>query len=157
MAVITVNLTDRVSTFVDKVNQISAAQGDLGDIPSILPGDSTILDAITTLNDNRISVSNRVTALENDIRDSGEVVTITRSSISVNDVGGLGSLSFSKSTGVISYTGVSEAEVRALFSGTVGNISYSTSTGVFNFANPTTLQIKNSTGGVLKEITGAGA
>jgi hypothetical protein len=43
-----------------------------------------------------------------------------RQTISASDTGGLGSLSYDNSTGVITYTGASDAEVRALFTGGTG-------------------------------------
>jgi len=43
-----------------------------------------------------------------------------RSAISASDGGGLGSLSYNNSTGVITYTGASDSEVRALFTGGTG-------------------------------------
>ena len=55
-----------------------------------------------------------------------------RHAISVTDLGGDGSLSYSAATGVITYTGPSAAEVRAHFSA-AGDLSYDSSTGVFSF------------------------
>jgi hypothetical protein len=46
--------------------------------------------------------------------------SLARSAISVNDASGDGSLTYSSSTGVITYTGPSAAEVRAHFSGGTG-------------------------------------
>jgi hypothetical protein len=54
-----------------------------------------------------------------------------RSSISVTDNGGDGSVSYNSSTGVISYTGPSAAEVRAHVSAS-GDLTYTQSTGVFS-------------------------
>jgi hypothetical protein len=54
-----------------------------------------------------------------------------RAAISVSDVSGDGSLSYDSSTGVISYTGPSAAEVRAHFSADGDLISYDSSTGAF--------------------------
>jgi hypothetical protein len=54
-----------------------------------------------------------------------------RSSISVTDNGGDGSVSYDSSTGVISYTGPSAAEVRAHVSAS-GDLTYTQSTGVFS-------------------------
>ena len=51
-----------------------------------------------------------------------------RNAISVTDNGGDGSLTYTASTGVISYTGPSAAEVRSHFSGGTG-ITYNSSTG----------------------------
>ena len=53
-----------------------------------------------------------------------------RNAISVTDNGGDGSLTYTASTGVISYTGPSAAEVRSRFSGGTG-ITYNSGTGEF--------------------------
>ena len=55
----------------------------------------------------------------------------SRSSVSVTDNGGDGSLSYNSSTGVISYTGPNDAETRAHFSAG-GDLNYSNATGVFS-------------------------
>ena len=52
-------------------------------------------------------------------------------SVSVTDAGGDGSLSYNSTTGVITYTGPSAAEVRAHFSAG-GDITYNSTTGVFS-------------------------
>ena len=52
-------------------------------------------------------------------------------SVSVTDAGGDGSLSYNSTTGVITYTGPSAAEVRAHFSAG-GDITYNSATGVFS-------------------------
>jgi hypothetical protein len=51
-----------------------------------------------------------------DIVDSAEVITLARTSLSVTDAGGDGSLSYASGTGVFTYTGPSASEVRAHFS-----------------------------------------
>ena len=55
-----------------------------------------------------------------------------KNAISVTDAGGDGSLSYSNSTGVFTYTGPSASEVRAHFSAG-GDLTYDNSTGVFSF------------------------
>jgi len=55
-----------------------------------------------------------------------------RAAISVTDAGGDGSLAYDSSTGVITYTGPSPAEVRAHFSADGDLISYDSSTGAFS-------------------------
>jgi hypothetical protein len=61
-----------------------------------------------------------------------------RHAISVSDLGGDGSLTYSATTGVITYTGPSAAEVRAHFVGG-SNIGYDSSTGVFDLDNTVTI------------------
>ena len=63
-----------------------------------------------------------------------------RALISVSDSGGDGSLSYNNSTGVITYTGPSAAEVRAHLSATFasgdGAFAYNSGTGVFTMTGP---------------------
>ena len=56
-----------------------------------------------------------------------------RSSISVTDAGGDGSLGYNSTSGVITYTGPSAAEARAHFSAG-GDLSYDSATGAFSFS-----------------------
>ena len=53
-----------------------------------------------------------------DIVDSAEVIALARTSLSVTDAGGDGSLSYASGTGVFTYTGPSASEVRAHISAT---------------------------------------
>lgn len=94
MAQVIVNLSDNVPTFVSKVNSISAIAGDL----ALLNVGSDLVDAI-----------NSVYALV-------DTDTDFRSKISVTDAGGDGSLTYNSTTGVITYTGPTDVEVRAHFS-----------------------------------------
>ena len=70
-----------------------------------------------------------------------------RAAISVTDSGGDGSLSYDNSTGVITYTGPSDSETRAHFSGTTsgtgfGGFSYDNTTGTFTYAKVTSSDIR---------------
>ena len=60
---------------------------------------------------------------------TGPSSTDIRGEISVNDTGGLGSLSYDNSTGVITYTGPSSTDIRGELSGGTG-VTYSDLTGV---------------------------
>jgi len=55
-------------------------------------------------------------ALDSDFRGQG----LTRESISVNDISGYGSLTYTSSTGVIAYTGPSDSDIRGTFSAGTG-------------------------------------
>lgn len=59
--------------------------------------------------------------------------TRSRSAISVTDAGGDGSLAYNSSTGVITYTGPSAAEIRSHFTAS-GGITYTSATGDFTIA-----------------------
>lgn len=70
-----------------------------------------------------------------------------RGAISVTDAGGAGSLSYNSGTGVITYTGPSDAEIRGLFSATnsgtgFGSLAYDNSTGVFTYSVVTAANIR---------------
>ena len=81
--------------------------------------------------------------------DSANVETYTRGRISVTDSGGDGSLSYNNTTGVITYTGPSAAQVRAhLSAGTsgtgFGGLTYSSSTGKYTYAKVTAANIRGN-------------
>ena len=69
-----------------------------------------------------------------------------RSSISVTDTGGDGSLSYNSTNGVITYTGPSPAESRAHISltdtGGDGSASYNSSTGVITYNGPSAAEVR---------------
>lgn len=70
----------------------------------------------------------------------------SRSAISVTDAGGDGSLSYNSTTGVITYTGPSAAEVRAHISATSATgVTYTAGTGVIALASIPNSSITNST------------
>ena len=100
MAKTIINLSDTISTFVNKSNTISNTIGDLAALNTT--EDSDIVGAI-----------NSVYALVDSSTDF-------RSKISVTDAGGDGSLGYNSGTGVITYTGPSPSEVRAHFTGGTG-------------------------------------
>ena len=72
--------------------------------------------------------------------------TRARESIAVTDAGGDGSLTYDDSTGVITYTGPSAAEVRAHIShvdaGGDGSLSYDSSTGVITYTGPSATEVR---------------
>jgi predicted RecA/RadA family phage recombinase len=97
------------------------------------------------VNSKSSTVDGSITLVTDDIAEDGSPTNLwftnarSRASISVTDAGGDGSLSYNNSTGVITYTGPSAAEVRAHFSASnsgTGNgaLSYNSSTGNFEFA-----------------------
>ena len=70
----------------------------------------------------------------------------SRSAISVTDAGGDGSLSYNSSTGVITYTGPSAAEVRAHISATSATgVTYTEGTGVIALASIPNSSLTNNT------------
>jgi len=66
-------------------------------------------------------------SLDSDFRSGG----LTREALSVTDTGGLGSLAYNSTSGVITYVGASDSDVRNLFS--VGSgLTYDSATGQFD-------------------------
>jgi hypothetical protein len=76
-----------------------------------------------------VDAQGRITAASNGSADFTQ--SDARTSISVTDAGGDGSLGYNSSTGVITYTGPSATEVRAHLSGSTG-ISYNSTTGAIS-------------------------
>ena len=72
--------------------------------------------------------------------------TRARSSVSVTDSGGLGSLGYNNSTGVITYAGPSNSDIRGLVSVASGSgLTYNSSTGEFGTNAIPNAQLANST------------
>ena len=150
MAKTTVNLTDTVTNWVTKTNQISGAIGDLVNLNTTI--DSDIVGAINEL---KVAI---------DKTDSADVTTIARNSLQVLDAGGDGGLVYDSATGNITYTGPSADSVRSHISGGhgidfaggnlsvdssvirglvsvndvggSGSLAYNSSTGVFTYTGP---------------------
>lgn len=121
MAVTNVNLTDNMTVFVQKTNIISS---DLGNVDTLVTGDSNVVDAINT-------VRRIVSAFD----DSAEITAISRKSVSVNDEATGVGLVYDSGTGVFTLTGsVDTASIRSLFAGTDG-ISYNLANGEFSIGN----------------------
>ena len=151
MAKTTVNLTDTVTNWVTKTNQISGAIGDLVNLNTTI--DSDIVGAINEL---KVAI---------DKTDSADVTTIARNSLQVLDAGGDGGLVYDSATGNITYTGPSADSARSHFHGGAGivldstgdisvdsstirglvsvtdaggsgSLAYNSSTGVFTYTGP---------------------
>ena len=89
----------------------------------------------------------------------------SRAAVSVTDSGGLGSLAYNSSTGVITYTGPSNSDIRGLLSIASGSgLTYNSSTGEFGTSAIPNGQLANSAvtigstsvslGGTVSTITG---
>jgi len=121
MAITNVNLSDTMSVFVTKTNTIS---NDVGNVDNLVTGDSNVVDAINT-------VRNIVSAFD----DSGELTTISRQSISVDDQATGVSLSYNSGSGIFTLTGSVDAQsTRSLFSSGNG-LNYDSITGEFTIGN----------------------
>lgn len=150
MAKTNVNLSDTVTNWVTKTNQISNTIGDLTNLNTSV--DSDVVGAINEL---KVAV---------DKTDSADIITTARNALQVLDAGGDGNLAYDSATGSLTYTGPSASEVRAhitankgvsitsgeinidsanvrtLFSvtdaGGSGSLAYNNSTGVFTYTGP---------------------
>lgn len=162
MAITTINLSDNFVSHVRKINEIS---GNVGDVSTLLTGDSDVVSAINTLK-----------TLFADFDDSADIVGLARSAISIINASGDGSVSYDSDTGVITYTGPSAAETRAHFVSGPG-VTYDSTAGRFSvtngvitnamildssltsskFADRVTLNILASDGSVLKTLYSPGS
>ena len=80
-----------------------------------------------------------------------------RHAVTVQDLGGQGSLSYNNNTGQISYQGASDSDTRGLISAT-GDIAYNQNTGIISFTQKTDAQIRGlfNVSGDLGYDTGTG-
>ena len=62
--------------------------------------------------------------------DSATTITTARNAISVTDAGGDGTIAYNASTGLITYTGVSDTQIRSKFAAGTG-VTYTSGTGTF--------------------------
>lgn len=124
MAITIVNLSDPVSTFVNKTNIISA---DVGDIEELITGDSNVVNAI-----------NSVYSLPS-IDDSAEIIALARSGLSVVDQSGGPSLTYDSSTGVLTLLGGTDsAQVISILRSDLSSgagLDFDSTTGQFSVAS----------------------
>ena len=161
MALITINLTDNFTTFINKTNDISVSIGDVNELET---GDSSLVAGL-----------NSIRSLLSAFDDSAEITSIARSAFSVVDNGGDGSMSYDSDTGRIIYTGPSADEVRAHFSAgaglsldengifRIGNNAITNDLIALNtltsdrFRDRVTLEIRNQNGNAVKTIYSPGS
>lgn len=78
------------------------------------------------------------------IANSGSGIALT--DLSATDAGGLGSFSYNNSSGVFTYTGASDSDVRGLISvtdsGGDGSLAYNNSTGVITYTGPSQSEVQ---------------
>ena len=143
MAKTTVNLSDAVTTWVTKTNQLSNTIGDLANLNTTV--DSDVVGAINEL---KSSIN---------LLDSADIISTARSSFQVIDAGGDGGLVYDSATGNITYTGPSPDSVREHITANKGvsitsgeiNIDSSNIKGIFSIkdsGNTDSLLYDSSTG-----------
>ena len=133
---------DWFSSVARKINLLNSGSGSIS-VGINTPSPTQTLDVAGTLNvtgattlgstlnghtvpggTGTLALTSDIPTLGNSFVDSAEA----RELISVTDAGGDGSLAYNNSTGVLTYTGPSAAEVRAHFSGGTG-VTYTSGTG----------------------------
>jgi hypothetical protein len=115
---------------------------------------SSLTNTTVTINGKSVALGSSNTLTTTDIGEGTNLyftAARARGNVSATDAGGMGAFSYSSGTGVFTYTGPSDSEVRAVISAANtttghGNISYSSSTGVITYDRVTPANI-------LSEIT----
>ena len=165
MALVKINLSDPVSSLVSKVNTLSTNTGDLDSIEAGITEKASFAKALNFVFNNTGDSAQII-----DLIDSAYVKLRSTGKLSVNNTAGTvgGTLAFVNSgDGVITLTGPSKAEVRAVFvKDSAGGIGFDSSQGRFfipigtviadRFKSRISLQIKDSSGSVLKTIHSPG-
>jgi len=108
---------------------------------SLTSDNTSVLDYNSTTGEFTFNLGNQTT---DDVTEGVNNLYFTqaraRSSVSIVDAGGDGSFAYDSSTGVFTYTGPNDSEVRAHFSATKtggdGNFSYDSATGTFSYTGP---------------------
>jgi len=110
MAIVTFSITDTIDSHVTKMNRVSSTIGDIR-----LIGEENVTELVSGLN----AFRNRLA----DLDESAEVLAAIRSGISVNSIGQYGFMSYTDSTGVITYSGPESADFYSRVTG-FGNLSF---------------------------------
>ena len=126
---------DSTETLTNKSGNISQWQNDSDYVTSVngVEGPSTVLDT-----DN----------IQEDTSPTNKWFTEARarSSVSVNDTGGDGSLSYDNTTGVFTFTGPAPSDVRVLLSANDvsgdGSFTYDNTTGIFSYTGPSAAEVR---------------
>jgi len=148
MAITIVNLTDPVSTFVNKVNTIS---GDVGDVSSLTTGDSNVVAAINTLRIDAFgdlidSFNSLIFSLDSNLTNLDLTEQSKNALTGVNSGTGFGDLSYDSASGVFTFDRVTSSEIRGQISvndsGGDGSLSYNSSTGVLTYIGPSAAEVR---------------
>jgi len=155
-----IKLSDPVNTLVNKTNTISR---DLGDVSTLVTGDSDVVTAINTLNTNLNNafdsvstvLNSDITILQNNLDsdvvdlfaaidsvknrviefdDSAEIITIAREGFSLKFTGTYGTGTYDSDNGRITLSAPSIDNLRSIISGGDG-IDYDTETGEISIAD----------------------
>ena len=181
MALVTVNLSDPISSLVTKTNTLSTNVGDLDNLDSSIAlgyADSNIVKAINFVYANStdsaavISLINanafNEAAVTNLVDSDYVKIRSTKKLTISNAAGSLGTLAFEPDTGVITNTGTTSTQIRSsIQADSSEGIDYDSASGMFKVARNTLvsnkfnsiviLNIKDSGGSVLKTIYSPGS
>jgi hypothetical protein len=110
---------------------------------------SSLTNTTVTINGKSVALGSSNTLTTSDIGEGTNLyftAARARGNVSATDAGGMGAFSYSSASGVFTYTGPSDSEVRAVISAANtttghGNISYNNSTGVITFNRVTAANI----------------
>ncbi len=163
MALVTINLSDPVSSLVTKVNTLSTNTGDLDSLDAGITSKASLAKALNFVFNNT-GDSEQVTSLVSSLVDSDYVKIRSTKKLTIsNAAGSLGTLAFEPDTGVITNTGTTQTQIRAQFQkDSAQGIAFDSSRGSFSialgsvvsnrFKNPVALLIKDSGGSILKTL-----
>ena len=119
----TLDLTGHSVTF----NSGEISNGELANSTIEINGTSIALGNSGTINTDAIAAGSNPAR---QYYDSATTVTTARNAISATDAGGDGSISYNPSTGLITYTGVTDTQIRSKFAAGTG-VTYTSGTGTF--------------------------
>ena len=119
----TLDLTGHSVTF----NSGEISNGELANSTIEINGTSIALGNSGTINTDAIAAGSNPAR---QYYDSATTITTARNAISATDAGGDGSISYNPSTGLITYTGVTDTQIRSKFAAGTG-VTYTSGTGTF--------------------------
>ena len=173
MALVTVNLSDPVSSLVTKTNLLSKNTGDLDSLDAGITSKASLAKAVNFVFQNATDSAQILALIADNATDSAAIISLvdsdyvqirsTQKLTISNTAGSLGTLAFEPDTGVITKT-----QVRAQFQkDSAQGIAFDSSRGSFSialgsvqsdrFKSPVALLIKDSGGSVLKTIFSPGS
>ena len=178
MALVTVNLSDPVSSLVTKTNLLSKNTGDLDSLDAGITSKASLAKAVNFVFQNATDSAQILALINDNATDSAAIVSLvdsdyvkirsTQKLTISNAAGSLGTLAFEPDTGVITNTGTTQTQIRAQFQkDSAQGIAFDSARGSFSvalgsvqsdrFKSPVALLIKDSGGSVLKTLFSRGA
>ena len=122
---------------------------------------ASLANSSVSYNGKSASLGGTATLVTDDINEDGTPTNLyftnarARGAVSHVDAGGLGSFSYASGTGVFTYTGPSNSDIRTLFSGNTG-VAFDDTTGVITASNITVSELAESAVQTSAEISSPG-